>query len=62
MEDKECRELAEDFRIALLCDQIGRLETRDEAIHVAQELVRLNHRMKRTFDGMVSSGWLEKEP
>ena len=61
MEDKECRELAEDFRIAVLCERIGRLETRDEAIHVAQELVRLNHRMKRTVNGMIEQGWLEKE-
>jgi hypothetical protein len=61
MEDKECRELAEDFRLALLCDQIGRLETREEAINVAQELVRLNHRMKRTVNGMIEQGWLDKE-
>jgi len=60
MIDKEGKRLAGEFRVAMLCDQIERLEHIEEAKHVAKEMVRLNWQMKTTVDGLVERGWLEQ--
>nr|BAR34276.1 hypothetical protein [uncultured Mediterranean phage uvMED] len=60
MANKECRELAGEFQVAMLCDQIEKLEHIESVKKVAKELVHLNQKMKSTFEGMVENGWLEK--
>jgi hypothetical protein len=60
MIDKEGKRLAGEFHVAMLCDQIERLERLEEVKHVAKEMVRLNWQMKTTVAGMVERGWLEQ--